>query len=271
LLLTSSFDAVGFKYHKTFNTDLKLTGNGWSNYVLTVTAREYLRDESRPSGILKRFQPVHLRFNKDLMAFYGKTVVTDSGFNAIEFNRSQEYIHFAAGDTLAVIKLAADRYYYVEGSWYSPMDVTLFLQQDTVIDKVFKLPVVQQKSAWIDSVTHHRHGISLTMLERADWPSDTGHYVLQAGYHSRQGFDPYYFFKVYQPDLAIKTFIQTKQGENGYFNGDTFPKVWDPAFRTEGEREAHSLLAGDNPDRIHADNKTVLQLLVREYIHCSIW
>jgi hypothetical protein len=33
----------------------------------------------------------------------------------------------------------------------------------------------------------------------------TGHYVLQVGYHSGQTFDPYYFFKVYQPDLAIKT------------------------------------------------------------------
>jgi hypothetical protein len=241
LLLTSSCQAVGFKYHKTLNTGLKLTGNGWSNYVLTVTARKYLRDESHPSGIHKSFQPLRLRFNEDLMAFYGNTVVADAGFNAIEFNRSKEYIHFAAGDTLAMIKLADDRYYYVEGSWYSPMDVTHFLQQDTVIDKVLKLPTVQQKSEWVDSVTRHRHGISLTMLETADWPSDTGHYVLQVGYHSRQWFDPYYLFKVYQPDLAIKTFIQTKQMENGCFNGDTLPKVQEPAFRTEGEWEAHEV------------------------------
>jgi hypothetical protein len=214
LLLTSSFEAAGFKYRQTLNTGLKLTGNRWSNYVLTVNARKYLMDESHPSGIRKRFQPVLLRFNKDLMAFYGKTVVADTVFIAIEVNHSNEYIHFAAGDTLAMIKLADDRYYYVEGSWYSPIDVNPMLQEDTVIDKVLKLPTVKQKSAWIDSVTLHRHGISLMMLESADWPSDTGHYVLEVGYHSRQRFDPYYLFKVYQPDLAIKTFIQTNQTAN---------------------------------------------------------
>jgi hypothetical protein len=214
LLLTSSYEAVGFKYHQTLNTGLKLTGNRWSNYVLTLYARKYLRDKSHPIGIHKRSQPVLLRFNRDLMAFYTKTVVADSVFNAMEFNHSSEYIHFAAGDTLTMIKLADDRYYYVEGSWYSPIDANPLLQQDTVIDKVFKLPTVQQKSVWIDSVTCHRHGISLMMLESADWPSDTGCYVLQAGYHSRQRFDPYYLFKVYQPDLAIKTFIQTNQTAN---------------------------------------------------------
>jgi hypothetical protein len=213
LLLMSSFEAVGFKYHQTLNTALKLTGNRWSNYVLTVNARKYLRDESHPSGIHKRFQPVLLRLNKDLMAFYGKTVVAGSVFTAIELNHSKEYIHFAAGDTLALTKAADYSYYYVEGSWYSPIDANPLLQQDTVIDKVLKLPTVQQKSAWIDSVTRHRHGISLMMLESADWPSDTGHYVLQVGYHSRQRFDPYYLFKIYQPDLAIKTFLQTKQKE----------------------------------------------------------
>lgn len=210
LLVMSSFDAEGFKYRHTLHTDLKLTGNRWSNYVLTVNARKYLRDETHPSGIHKRHQPVRFRFNKNLMAFYGKTVVTHSIFNAVEYNHSNEYIHFAAGDTLTMIKLTGDRYFYVEGSWYSPMDMTFLLQQDTVIDKMLKLPAVQQKSAWIDSVTRRRHGISLMMLESADWPSDTGHYVLQAGYRSRQRFDPYYFFRVYQPDLAIKTLEQTR-------------------------------------------------------------
>jgi hypothetical protein len=205
LLLMSSFESVGFKYRQTLNTGLKLTGNRWGDYVLTLHARKYLRDKSHPSGRRKTFQPVLLRFNKDLMAFYGKTLVADSVFDAIEVNHGNEYIHFAAGDTLAMTNLTDDRYYYVEGSWYSPIDVHPLLQQDTVIDKVLKLPTVQQKSAWIDSVTSHRHGISLMMLESADWPSDTGHYVLQVGYHSRQKFDPYYLFKVYQPDLAIKT------------------------------------------------------------------
>lgn len=48
------------------------------------------------------------------MAFYGKRVVAGSVFNAIELNHSKEYIHFAAGDTIAMIKLADDRYYYVQ-------------------------------------------------------------------------------------------------------------------------------------------------------------
>lgn len=214
LLLMSSFEAVGFKYHHTLNADLKLSVNRWNNYFLTASAREYLKDESHPSGLHKRFQPVFLRFDKDLMAFYGKTVIAGSAFSALEFNHSNEYIHFTAGDTLPMIKLADCPYYYAEGSWYNPIDANLLLQQDTVIDKVLKLATVQQKSAWIDSVTCHRHGISLMMLESANWPSDTGHYVLQAGYQSRQRFDPYYLFKVYQPDLVIKTLIQPNPTAN---------------------------------------------------------
>lgn len=105
-----------------------------------------------------------------------------------------------------LVRLADDSYYFAERSWYRELDKNLLMQQDTVIDKIFKLSAVQQKSAWIDSVTGRRHGISLLMLESADWPSDTGRYVLQAGYHSRERFDPYYLFQVYQPNLAIKTF-----------------------------------------------------------------
>jgi|GEM_PF-3001946 len=202
LLLNSFADGVGPQFRSTLHASLQLTGNRWSNYVLTIHARTYQRDETHPSGIYKRFQPV-LRFNKDLMAFYGKTIIADSVLNAIEFNHDAEYVHFAAGDTLPMIQLADECYYYVEGFWYSPIDMDIGLQEDTVIDKVLKLPIVQQKSAWIDSVTHHRHGISLMMLERADWPCDTGHFVLQAGYHSRQRFDPYWLFKVSQPDLDI--------------------------------------------------------------------
>jgi len=146
------------------------------------------------------------------MAFYGKTVVADSTFIAMEINQNIEYMQFAACDTLPMIKLAGDPYYFAEGSWYGQIDGSIGLQQDTVIDKLFKLPAVRQKSAWIDSLTCHRHGVSLMALETADWPSDTGHYVAQAGYHSRQRFDPYYLFTVYQPDLAIKTVIQAKPG-----------------------------------------------------------
>ncbi len=145
------------------------------------------------------------------MAFYGKTVVINAGFNAVEFNHGNEYIQFAAGDTLTMTRLAGDRCYYVDGSWYSPADTRLLEQQDTVIDKVLKLPVVQQKSAWIDSVTGRRHGISLMVLETADWPSDTGRYVLQTGYHARQHLDPFYLFEVYQPHLTVKTFSQASQ------------------------------------------------------------
>jgi hypothetical protein len=82
---------------------------------------------------------------------------------------------------------------------------SLMMQHDTVVDKLFRLPDVRQRTAWIDSVTHRRHGISLMMLEMTDWPSDTGHYVLQAGFHSRQKFDAYWLYKVYQPRLEIKT------------------------------------------------------------------
>jgi hypothetical protein len=211
LSIMSSFEAVGFDYHHTLHTDLKLSGDRRNNYILTASAREYLKDKSHPAGSYKRFKPVLLRFNNHLMAFHSKMPVADTAFTAVEINHGNEYINFAVGDTLPIVKLAGYLYYYAEGSWFSPMDANLWLQKDTVIDKVLKLSTVQQMSARIDSVTRHRHGISLMMLESADWPSDTGHYVLQAGYHSRQKFDPYYLYKVRQPNLAIETFMQTNR------------------------------------------------------------
>lgn len=205
LLIMSSFLAVGFNYHHTLHTDLKLSGGRGSNYILTAGAREYLKDESHPAGSYKRFKPILLRFNSDLMAFHSKMPVANTAFTAVEVNHGNEYINFAVGDTIPMVHLAGYLYYYAEGSWYSPIDAKLLLQEDTVIDKVLKLSIVQQRSVWVDSVTCHRHGISLMMLETADWPSDTGHYILQVGYHSRQKFDPYYLFKVCQPNLAIET------------------------------------------------------------------
>lgn len=205
LLVMSSFDAVGYKYHHTSNTDLKLSVSQGNGYLLTASVREYLRDGAHPAGFHKRYRPFYFRYNKELMAFCSKTAVADSGFIAAEVNQGEECLQFMAGDTIPMIRLARDSYYYAEGSWYSPTEERLYSQQDTVIDKVFRLPVVLQKSAWVDSASHHRHGISLMMLETTDWPSDTGHYVLQAGYHSRHRFDPYYLFKVYQPDLVVRT------------------------------------------------------------------
>ena len=214
LLIMSSFLAVGFNYHHTLHTDLKLSGGRGNSYILTASAREYLKDESHPAGSYKRLKPILLRFNSDLMAFHCKMPISDTAFTAIEVNRGNEYMSFAAGDTLPMVNLAGYLYYYAEGSWYSPIDANPLLQKDTVIDKVLKLSTVQQKSAWIDSVTRHRHGISLMMLESADWPSDTGHYLLQVGYHSRQKFAPYYSYKVYQPSLAIETLMQTNPTDN---------------------------------------------------------
>jgi hypothetical protein len=214
LLLRSGYESVGDHYHETFNTSMQLSGNGWSNYVLTVNARKYLRDRSHPGGTQTKFHPLVLRFDSQLTTFCSKTVVADSAFTAIECNHNIEYVHISAGDTLPMVKLAYDPYYYVEGSWFNPIDRAIPLQQDTVVDKVFKLPAVLEKSAWIDSVTLHRHGISLIMLESADWPSDTGRYVLQAGYHSHHQFYSYYLFTVYQPNWAIKTLIQASPTEN---------------------------------------------------------
>lgn len=209
LLLLSSFETMAEKYYHTLHTGLKLTADQKDNFVLTLRAREYLKDETHPSGWHKKWAPVSLRWNKQLTAFYGKAVVADSTFTAMEWNQNIEYMQFNAGDTLPMINLAGNPYYFAEGSWYSPVDERLDSQEDTVIDKLLNLSDVRRKSAWIDSVTHHRHGISLMELETANWPSDTGRYVVQAGYHSRQGFDPHYLFTVYQPDLAIKTVIQT--------------------------------------------------------------
>ncbi len=205
LLLMSSFEAVGPQYYHTLKTNSFLVVNRSGHRLLKVNSREYLKDVSHPAGMHKRFKPCVLRFDSDLMAFYEKMVIVHSAFTAAEVNFGNEYVHFSSGDTVPMVSPASETYWYAEGSWYTPVDGKMGLQEDTVIHKVLQLSVVQQQSARIDSVTRHRHGISLKMLESADWPSDTGHYVLQVGYRSRERFDPHYLFRVSQPTLVIDT------------------------------------------------------------------
>jgi hypothetical protein len=202
LLINSHVESVNLHYHYLYNSSLRFTRNPGDKYDLTVSAREYTRDKKHPSGVRIEHKPVVLHFDQTRVAFLKRTAVADLAFTGSDYNHFCHKIKFVAGDTLALVKVADERYYFAEGSWYIPI-TRRYVQEDTVVQKIFDLPVVQTKNAWVDSVTGHRHGMSVWVLKTTDWPSDTGYYVLQAGYFSGVTLDPFYQFKVYQPDLRI--------------------------------------------------------------------
>lgn len=74
--------------------------------------------------------------------------------------------------------------------------------EEIVIDKVYKLREVQAKDRYIDSLTHHKKGISLRVIEHPSIKKP--YYWIQVGYDSDIRFEVYYNFYVYKKGLSIK-------------------------------------------------------------------
>jgi hypothetical protein len=83
-------------------------------------------------------------------------------------------------------------------------------EENIVLDKIYKIPEVRKKSHFIDSLTNHKHGISMIITKRPS--ANEPYYMVQVGYNNEIRFEPYYIFCVYKKNLVIKVY-DTSSGE----------------------------------------------------------
>jgi hypothetical protein len=89
-------------------------------------------------------------------------------------------------------------------------DTTIKNLDDIVLNKIYKIPEVRKKDHFVDSITNHKHGISMIIVQRPN--AKEPYYVVQVGYNNKIRFEPYYTFYVYKKNLVIK-FYDTIQNE----------------------------------------------------------
>ncbi len=82
--------------------------------------------------------------------------------------------------------------------------------EDIILDKIYNIPEVRKKEHFIDSLTNHKHGISMMILKRPT--TKEPYYAVQVGYDNKIRFETYYTFYVYRKNLVIK-FYDTIPGE----------------------------------------------------------
>lgn len=77
-------------------------------------------------------------------------------------------------------------------------------------DEILKLPEVQRKQTLIDSVSHHKHGISMMVLKK---PGKTRkYYWIAVGYNSEIRFETMFNFYVWPTPIIIK-YLDTGNGK----------------------------------------------------------
>ena len=78
-------------------------------------------------------------------------------------------------------------------------------------NKIFLLPEVQRKQKLVDSISHHKHGVSIMVIER---PNKTGkYYWIAVGYSSEIRFETMFNFYVWSSPMVIKYFDTDKGKE----------------------------------------------------------
>ena len=83
-------------------------------------------------------------------------------------------------------------------------------KENMVYDELFKLPEVKKLNKIIDSVSNHKHSVSLMILGRPT--KKYPYYQVQAGYNNEYRFEPMLQFHVNSKDLSIKV-LDTISGE----------------------------------------------------------
>ena len=78
-------------------------------------------------------------------------------------------------------------------------DTTL---ENKILAKLYSLPEVKLSDLYIDSLTNHKHGISMRIVQRPD--KSTKYYIVDAGYDNDERFENYYNFYVWPEKMTIK-------------------------------------------------------------------
>lgn len=94
---------------------------------------------------------------------------------------------------------SGNHYIILNKSNYSVTDTAI---ENKILDKLFNLPEVKISSRFIDSLTNHRHGISMRIIQRPNGLKK--YYIIDAGYNSSERFENYYNFYVWPDRMIVK-------------------------------------------------------------------
>lgn len=75
-------------------------------------------------------------------------------------------------------------------------------EEEAVLKKVMDLQEVKLASAYADSISNHKHGI--TLIISAEPGKEQDYYTVQAGYTSDIRFEVYFNFYIYPKGMTIK-------------------------------------------------------------------
>ena len=80
----------------------------------------------------------------------------------------------------------------------TPVHATAIPEEKDIIDTLIEISFVKEANRQIDSITHHKHGISF-IIDTAE-----NEYNIQAGYNGIERFETRYIFSVDKKTRAIK-------------------------------------------------------------------
>lgn len=89
-------------------------------------------------------------------------------------------------------------------------DTAIKSEENLIMEKIYKLPEVRERDHFIDSMTNHKHGISMIILQRPN--KSNPYYIVQVGYNNEIRFETNFTFYVYKKNDAIK-FYDTESGK----------------------------------------------------------
>lgn len=83
--------------------------------------------------------------------------------------------------------------------------------EERITAKIFALPEVKEKGRFVDSLTHHKRGVSLIVAGRPT--AERPYYWVEVGFDGELRFETYYNFYVYRKGLVIK-FLDTVEEDD---------------------------------------------------------
>jgi hypothetical protein len=112
-------------------------------------------------------------------------------------------------------RVAVDRN-FLHTSFRLSGDVNARIQQtddsvfvNKIMDKLFSFPEIKRKQAFVDSLSHHKRGISMIVMQKPGKANK--YYWIAVGYNGAQRFETYYNFYVWPSQMEIK-YLDTESG-----------------------------------------------------------
>ena len=205
------------------------TGNRTKLYVFDIAHRSLIRDSAFKNSYLNSSAGIFIIdsisnriFSVDKSGYYEKrgSFIIPAGLYSVQgrFFKIIKIVYKVGeeipGDTSSLvpffkssISTGSKRALVLPGDWWKNEDQEYDHSGDSVliariVDKLFDLPEVRLSNSYVDSFTHHTHGIAARVMQRPG--KSAKYYWIAVGYDSDLRFETYYNFYVWPAKMTIK-------------------------------------------------------------------